>query len=588
MGKQSDNLETEVDLPPITSGTAEATEASAAAETPTADQPDGADAVDQPVEPARRPGWVRRIFGWGLTGVAGAFVLLALNVPNTLVGLRTTTFARFPIEVVVVGGLLILLRGRARRWTATVAGLLLGVMVLVKCLDMGFRYVLVRPWDPIFDWVLLRDGLGYLNGIYGKKAAVGAIVGVIVLILVLLAVSTLSVRRLSRTLVTGHETSGTRIVAVLTVVWVVCAAFGQTIHGLPRATDITSATAWATSKGVPGTLLDQGKFNKALATDAFGNTPGDQLLPGLKGKDVVFTFVESYGQTAAEDPRVSALLNAGTQTLESEGFSTRSAWMTSPTAGGGSFLAHSTLYSGLWINNAARYRTLVKSDRLTLPRAFGKANWRTVGEMPGLTGKWPEGGFFGYDKIYSAYSNGFGGPRYNWASTPDQYILSNLQRNELTKPGHTPVMAQVETTSSHIPWTYVPTLVDWDKVGNGRATAGAPPDVRKHDDAWTRSQYYLTIEYALNTLISYVQKYGNDNLVLVFLGDHQPIPTVAGQHATRNVPITIVAKDKNVINQISGWNWTDGLKPGANAPTWRMDSFRDRFLTAFGSTPHTN
>jgi hypothetical protein len=560
---------------PATAAAAQA-EASSTAATP---EEDGATVAAE-----RRRGPIRRGIGWVLTGIAGAIVLLALNVPNTMLGLTPKTFARFPIEVVVFGGLLVVLGGRARRWTATVLGFLLGLLVIVKCLDMGFYYVLVRPWDPVFDWVLLSDGVNYVYGIYGKSAAVAAVVGVIVAVLAVVAASILAVRRLSKKLLTGHETSATRIIAVLAVVWVFCAAFGQSTHGLPRATDITSAVAYATTKGIPGQIADKHTFSKELNEDAYRNTPASQLIPGLKGKNVIFTFVESYGQTAAEDPQVSGLLAAGTQKLESEGFSTRSAWMTSPTAGGGSFLAHSTLFSGLWIDNEARYRELVKSDRLTLSSAFKKANYRTVGVMPGLTGKWPEAGYFGYDWILSANSNGFGGPKYNWAAIPDQYILSNLQRTELSKPGHKPVMAEVETTSSHIPWTYVPTLVDWDKVGNGRATAGKAPDVSKHDADWTRDQYRRTIEYSLNTLISYVEKYGDDNLVMVFLGDHQPVPTVAGDRASRNVPITIVAKDKKVVNQIASWNWTDGLKPGTGAPTWKMDAFRDKFLSAFGST----
>ncbi|MGW0825981.1 hypothetical protein [Streptomyces sp. NPDC002845] len=31
---------------------------------------------------------------------------------------------------------------------------------------------------------------------------------------------------------------------------------------------------------------------------------------------------------------------------------------------------------------------------------------------------------------------------------------------------------------------------------------------------------------------------------------------------------------------------TDGLKPATDAPVRKMSFFRDRFLTAYGSTPH--
>jgi hypothetical protein len=91
----------------------------------------------------------------------------------------------------------------------------------------------------------------------------------------------------------------------------------------------------------------------------------------------------------------------------------------------------------------------------------------------------------------------------------------------------------------------------------------------------------------LSALISYVEKYGDKNLVLVFLGDHQPAPIVTGTGAGRDVPISIVAKDPAVLDQISSWGWQDGLNPAPNAPVWPMNSFRDRFLTAFGSTPAT-
>jgi hypothetical protein len=38
-----------------------------------------------------------------------------------------------------------------------------------------------------------------------------------------------------------------------------------------------------------------------------------------------------------------------------------------------------------------------------------------------------------------------------------------------------------------------------------------------------------------------------------------------------------------VLDRIAAWNWQSGLRPGPQAPVWRMDSFRDRFLTAFGT-----
>jgi hypothetical protein len=51
------------------------------------------------------------------------------------------------------------------------------------------------------------------------------------------------------------------------------------------------------------------------------------------------------------------------------------------------------------------------------------------------------------------------------------------------------------------------------------------------------------------------------------------------------VPVSIVAKDPKVLDKIADWNWADGLQPKQDTPVWKMNAFRDRFLTAYGSTP---
>jgi len=151
-------------------------------------------------------------------------------------------------------------------------------------------------------------------------------------------------------------------------------------------------------------------------------------------------------------------------------------------------------------------------------------------------------------------------------------------------------MAEIPLVSSHWPWAPLPRMVDWNQVGDGSVYAaiakqGDTPEQVWKDTGRVRAEYGKSIAYSLDSLISFVEKYGNDNLVLVFFGDHQPSPTVTGDTTNRDVPITIVARDKTVLDRISGWGWQDGLKPGPQARVWKMDAFRDKFLTAFGSQP---
>jgi hypothetical protein len=173
---------------------------------------------------------------------------------------------------------------------------------------------------------------------------------------------------------------------------------------------------------------------------------------------------------------------------------------------------------------------------------------------------------------------------------PDQYSLSAFQRLEHGKDGPKPLMSEIILASSHNPWAPIPRMIEWDEVGDGsiyhaiKREGKNPKDVWK-DPAQVRTEYRRAIEYSLSSLISFMERYGDKDTVLVFLGDHQPVPTVVGHRASRDVPISIVAHDPDVLDRISGWRWEEGLKPGPKAPVWRMDSFRDRFLTAYGPRP---
>jgi hypothetical protein len=107
------------------------------------------------------------------------------------------------------------------------------------------------------------------------------------------------------------------------------------------------------------------------------------------------------------------------------------------------------------------------------------------------------------------------------------------------------------------------------------------------DAGRVRALYAESIQYSLRALISFVTTFHqqDDNLVLVLLGDHQPASIVSGPDASHDVPITLIAKDPAVLDRTSSWAWDDGMLPSPDAPVWRMDAFRDRFLTAFGPAP---
>jgi Sulfatase len=530
---------------------------------------------------------VRLVASHATTVLAGLLVLFALVGPNRLGHFTPAAFLRVPAEGLVGAALLLVLPARARTLVAVVTGVVLGLSAIVKIVDVGFYAVLGRPFDPVLDWILLGAAVDFLTGAAGTAGAVAAVAAVAVLALAALALTLLAVRRLTR-LAVRHRTRTAGTLALLGAAWVACALLGvQIVPGVPVA-----AHTYGRLLGVQASLRDPATFAAQLEVDGYRGVPDEQLLTALRGKDVVVAFVESYGRSAIEDPELAdevvPVLEGGTGRLHAAGYGTRSAFLTSPTAGGASWLAHATLLSGLWVDNQQRYGALVTSQRQTLNRLFQRAGWRTVAIVPGTTGAWPEAQFFGYDQVYDAHNLGYEGPRFSWARMPDQYTMLAFERLERTRADRAPVMAEIPLVSSHAPWTPLPELVDWADIGDGSgsvfeamAEAGESPDVVLRDPDRARTLYASAVAYTLGTLISYLETFGGNDLVMVLLGDHQPAPLVTGDGASRDVPITIAARDPAMLDRIAGWGWQDGLRPDPQAPVWPMDAFRDRFLASF-------
>ena len=540
-----------------------------------------------------RRGRVRAGIAVVLTILALVVVWFALVMPDQLNRLTPDAFVRVPLEGLILVALAVVLPARGRLLLACVVGPVLGLMIIVKALDMGFFETFDRPFNPIADGSYTGIGIETLRDSIGRTEANLLVVGAAVLGVAVLVLTTLAVLRLTR-VAAGHRRWSLPGVASLGVVWLLCWAFGaQLVSAAPIASTSATGLVVREVRAVRAGLEDHAIFADEIRHDRFRHTPTDKLLTGLRGKDVLLVFVESYGQVAVQDssfsPKVDAVLKKGTRQLRAAGFSARSGWLTSSTFGGLSWLAHSTVQSGLWVDDQLRYDQLVKTNRLTLSTAFKRAGWRTVSDVPSDDRTWPEGSsFYHYDKLYDRRNVGYHGPKYSYASMPDQYVFLALQRLELAKHPRRPIFAEVDLVSSHTPWTRIPRMIPWNDVGNGSIFKHIPAGQLSRaelfsDHARVRAAYGQSIEYTMSALVSFVQHYADKNLVLVVLGDHQPAKVVSGESPTHNVPISVIAHDPAVLDRIAGWGWDDGLRPSRQAPLWQMSAFRDRFLSAFDS-----
>lgn len=527
-----------------------------------------------------------------LTVLAGLAVWGALVLPDRVDHLTPGMLLHLPLEAIVVVALALVLPAQARRSASVIVGLVLAVVVVLKVLNIGFVVVLDRPFDPAVDWALLKPGVDVLRDTDGVAVAAGAVVAAVLGLVAVVTLLPLAVLRLTR-VASDHKRGSLLAGTALGLAWTLAL-----VTGLQLAPDDRVASASAVERvyhdvrRLHAGLQDRAVFEEQIASDPFADTPGDRLLSGLAGKDVLLVFMESYGRVAVQDPSISPdvarVLDAGTRRLGQRGFSARSAFLTSPAFGAGSWLAHATMQSGLWVDDEQRYDRLLGARRLTLTSAFDRAGWRTVFGLPSVTTAWPEGAaFYGYDRLLDANDTGYVGPRFKWSRMPDQYALDAFRRLELDPGRRDPVMAEIDLSSSHHPWTPLPHLVPWRDLGDGSVfTHARDNDISSHelfrDPEAVRAAYGRSVVYSLRSLISFVRTWPDPDLVLVVVGDHQPWSYITGPDPTHDVPVTILAHDPAVLRRVAGWRWEEGMLPSPNAPVWRMDTFRDRFLTAFG------
>ena len=524
--------------------------------------------------------------GWALSLASAFFLFTAFVFPFRIDWFDNKTYLYYPIELFVFG-LLLLMPGRLAPLLRALAAAVLALGVVLRVSDIVAYQVFSRAFNPVFDAYLLGHGLGFLRSSIGSVGALLAAVLAVALVLLIGLLAHGVLRRYRAVLLLAPRRSLVLLGGGL-LLWSALA-----LAEWPRASRYFTEQLLKHVHNTRASVLDLRDFRAHVNDDAWAAAPGDTLLGRLAGKDVLVVFIESYGRILVDGPDYSApfraTLEQATQTLTGAGFAARSAFLTSPTVGGISWLAHGTALSGLWIDSQVRYDSLMLSERPSLVRLFQRAGWRTVGVMPAITMAWPEGAYFGYDQLYSAPQLDYRGLPFNYVTMPDQFTLARFQQWERAREGRAPVMAEIALVSSHAPWTPVPRLIDWASVGDGsifaaQASSGDAPEVVWQDQARVMRQYRESAEYVVQTLVSWVQAFGDENLVLLILGDHQPMPFVTGNTDNRDVLVHLVARDPAVLEAVAGWEWSPGMLPGEGAPVWRMDAVRDRVLETFSNS----
>lgn len=522
-----------------------------------------------------RPRW------W--TAAIAILVLHAVSVlPDQPMNLSWTALLRVTPELaalilaaLVLGGTWagVLLRGLV---TAV-----LGVVTILRLADLAMLESLGRRFNPVGDLPLVDASVRLIAGSVGKPAAAAGVAGALILAVLILTVLWWAVGVLLRMAPRRPVWRGAGLVAATALI-----AAMVTVPPRGVAAMTPSVTAYATDRSqlAGRTLTALRHFRVEAAQDAMASLP-DPLA--LIDRDVLVIFLESYGRTSFDTPFFAAnlrTLERGQDRLKGLGLSMASGFLTSPTHGGQSWLAHATLANGLWISDQTRYQAAIASGRRTLFHHAAEAGFRTATVMPAIVRPWPEASTMGFQRILAEPDLGYAGPAFNWVTMPDQFTLAATDR--LLRDGSDPrrLFAQIALISSHAPWTPVPRMLDWDSLGDGTvfeamAQEGDPPNVLWRDRDRVRDHYRDTIDYVLEAALDYAARQADDPPLILLVGDHQAATSI-GLDERREVPIHVIGPAA-LVDRTADWGLTPGLIPAKGRAAIPMESLRDHFLRSF-------
>jgi hypothetical protein len=519
------------------------------------------------------------LFGFFLGGVFLWALFLPLYSDRGL-----TIDARPPVvllAVLLLLGFLGQMRWTLPPWLRWLLAIVIALLALLQFASAAVEQSLDRALDLYFDFRHVPNLLGlYLDaaGWRGRLVVLASGLGVVLL----LWLTARALAAIDRAMARPTTAMASLVVGLI----------GLVLAALPIAQPIDTAAARAARAQTMAAyrafaVLHGFDTRYAAALDAPQLPAGK--LPGLKGKDVYLVFVESYGTVGLDDPAYRRVLDPAltdfASTVENAGYTLLSSRLVSPVFGGGSWLAHGTLASGIKLDQIAN-ELLLHGRRLTLPRYLAAAGYRTVEVMPGIKKPDPEAAFWGFDQHYFGADLGYAGPPFGWFDIPDQFTLKQFAAHELTED-HGPLFAQIVLVSSHTPFAPVPPyLADWSDVGPYHnepdevwAHVYAPPDWNNLDQP-----YLDSISYDLKTLGAWLKSLDRDALVII-LGDHQPpdITRVAGQAWT--VPVYVLSRDADLTQPFAALGYTPGDTPPPRDNPEGMEKFLGEFLSAFSVPP---
>ncbi len=520
--------------------------------------------------------------------------LLALNAlfafGNSWPGIGVVPESRVSVELVLLVLALALwirryagLSPRATAWLAALACF----GVLVRYAEVTSRALLGRTvnlyWDGQHAWQLLR-----MAGAEQEWGRVGvALLGIALLLALLFLLLRMLLALLARGLAVASTASVAAITALsLALLWLLAPLLGSPVQRV--FAEPISAIVVQQARAFARSLSPERAEALLPASPAF-----DSDLSVLRGADVVVLFLEAYGAITLDAAHIARPLEPAREALAraiaGSGREVVSARVVSPTFGGASWLAHAALLSGVDTRDPDTYAALLRSRRSSLVAHFAANGYRTVGWLPGIQRPWPEGRFWGFDRYAELATLGYEGPAFGYWEVPDQAAMALLERQELSAAGRLanpgPRFVVFPTVSTHAPFVPIaPLRSDWAAtLGPAAYSAAELAAALAEPEDWTQPtpHYIAAFRYTFEWLSSFVAERADPELVLIVIGDHQPIGAVTGPGAPWDVPVHVIGRNTELLARLRTGGFVDGLEP-PGLPIGPMHEITRLLLRGFG------
>jgi hypothetical protein len=537
-------------------------------------------------KPAAEATTLSWIYKWGGLAVALYVLNFALTFHNVWPTLWITTQNELSFEIASILLILAIWMRRRQSVSTRVVSLLaavLTVMTIGRYAEVTAPALYGRPVNIYWDAQYLPHVAEMLIEAAHPLLVLGLLAGIVLALgglysllrLALMRVATACTRREEQGLVGG-------LTALLVVVYL-SGIVGVPIKKLRIYSIPVSHMVFEQAGFIMGALGADEQFAELVKQDPLG----DFALTKLRGADVIVHFIESYGATAFDSPGIAETLEPSRVELAAAIQATQrrvvSAFVVSPTFGGGSWLAHSSFMSALDIDNNGTYNLLLTRKQPTLSTRFTALGYRSLALMPGLRSEWPEGIFYRFAQIYGSKEIDYRGPEFGWWRIPDQYTLARFADLELNKTGRKPLFLMFTAISSHMPFRPTPPYQpDWSRAldDNPYDEAAIQASMALLPE-WTNMQpsYAGTLVYTFQYLAGFLRQQADRDMFWIVIGDHQPAASVSGEGARWDAPVHIITANDAIIEELLKIGFVEGLTPSPR-PISEMYELTPRLLNA--------